>query len=346
MGGKIDQVTLVANPFLEAMAEVTIAHLLLEARRHRRERGATRRGRAEPRTIDFYAGKVMAAKFFVNFVLPQRAREGERIVARRPQRARHARRGLLDRGLTPPRPTAQQLRLLLDNPERPEPPPPPGWAECRRRGRARRSSSWEGDPSRAARLPSSPCRPSWPWTAAPLSGDPCHGPPQPQPLRQTDPRRQAPPRAPAAAGTPQVTRGHTPQNSAVGGVGGIEGISGPPVLKNVQERTGGERVGVPEPGVGKPAARLGRIRGLHEGPRLAALEEAAQVQAAGAAHLDERELGHVVLADRALHRGSPCACRRAPPAPSPTAPRTGRTGAARSLSRLRRSSTGPPPSRA
>ena len=31
MGGKIDQVTLVATPFLEAMAEVVLGHLLLEA---------------------------------------------------------------------------------------------------------------------------------------------------------------------------------------------------------------------------------------------------------------------------------------------------------------------------
>ncbi len=31
MSGKIDQVTLAANTFLEAMAEVTIAYLLLDA---------------------------------------------------------------------------------------------------------------------------------------------------------------------------------------------------------------------------------------------------------------------------------------------------------------------------
>ena len=37
--------------------------------------------------------------------------------------------------------------------------------------------------------------------------------------------------------------------------------------------------------------------------RLAALEEAAQVQATGAAHLDQRELGHVVLGHRALDDG-------------------------------------------
>ena len=48
MSGKIDQVTLVANAFLEVMAEVTIAHLLLERRDRRRREARERRGRAEP----------------------------------------------------------------------------------------------------------------------------------------------------------------------------------------------------------------------------------------------------------------------------------------------------------
>jgi alkylation response protein AidB-like acyl-CoA dehydrogenase len=68
--GKIDQVMLVANPFLEIMAEVTIAHLLLEA-------GMIAAGRVHrygeeqsQEDFDFYQGKVMAAKFFANFVLP------------------------------------------------------------------------------------------------------------------------------------------------------------------------------------------------------------------------------------------------------------------------------------
>jgi hypothetical protein len=68
--GKIDQVMLVANPFLEIMAEVTIAHLLLEA-------GIIAAGRCQrfgeeqsQEEFDFYQGKVMAAKFFANFVLP------------------------------------------------------------------------------------------------------------------------------------------------------------------------------------------------------------------------------------------------------------------------------------
>jgi alkylation response protein AidB-like acyl-CoA dehydrogenase len=69
MGGKIDQVTLVANAFLETMAEVTIAHLLLQAAivaDHKRISDD------EPSQddYDFYLGKVMAAKYYVNYVLP------------------------------------------------------------------------------------------------------------------------------------------------------------------------------------------------------------------------------------------------------------------------------------
>jgi alkylation response protein AidB-like acyl-CoA dehydrogenase len=70
MGGKVDQVTLVANGFLETLAEVAIAHLLLDAavvaegrlRRDEDELGAD--------DVAFYRGKVMAAKHFVNYVLP------------------------------------------------------------------------------------------------------------------------------------------------------------------------------------------------------------------------------------------------------------------------------------
>ena len=70
MGGKIDQVTLVASPFLETMAEVTIAHLLLDGAivaEAKRGRDGDEQSQEE---FDFYAGKVMAAKHFVNFVLP------------------------------------------------------------------------------------------------------------------------------------------------------------------------------------------------------------------------------------------------------------------------------------
>ena len=70
MSGKIDQVTLVANAFLESMAEVTIAHLLLQAAviadAKRQEEGDEQ----SQEDYDFYSGKVMAAKHFVSYVLP------------------------------------------------------------------------------------------------------------------------------------------------------------------------------------------------------------------------------------------------------------------------------------
>ncbi len=69
MGGKLDQVTLVANAFLEMMAEVTVAHCLLDA-----AVVATACQRAiddeHGQEGDFYRGKVLAAKYFVNYVLP------------------------------------------------------------------------------------------------------------------------------------------------------------------------------------------------------------------------------------------------------------------------------------
>jgi len=69
MGGKIDQVTLVANAFLEAMAEVTIAHLLLQAALI--ADGKRIQGDEQSQDdFDFYSGKVMAAKYYVNYVLP------------------------------------------------------------------------------------------------------------------------------------------------------------------------------------------------------------------------------------------------------------------------------------
>src|SRR6185295_12820976 len=70
MSGKIDQVTLVANPFLEVMADVTIAHLLLGAAVVADEKRASDEDEPNQTEIDFYSGKVMAAKHFVNFVLP------------------------------------------------------------------------------------------------------------------------------------------------------------------------------------------------------------------------------------------------------------------------------------
>ncbi len=73
LDGKLDQVTLVANWFLESMGEVAIAHLLLDAARVAEERRASEAdsdGEPTAEDMDFYAGKVMAAKFFVHRVLP------------------------------------------------------------------------------------------------------------------------------------------------------------------------------------------------------------------------------------------------------------------------------------
>jgi hypothetical protein len=62
-------VTLVANAFLEAMAEVTIAHLLLQAALI--ADGKRIQGDEQSQDdFDFYSGKVMAAKYYVNYVLP------------------------------------------------------------------------------------------------------------------------------------------------------------------------------------------------------------------------------------------------------------------------------------
>jgi enhancing lycopene biosynthesis protein 2 len=68
--GKTDQVMLVANPFLEIMAEVTIAHLLLEAAIIASGRVQRFGEDQSQEDHDFFQGKVMAAKFFANFVLP------------------------------------------------------------------------------------------------------------------------------------------------------------------------------------------------------------------------------------------------------------------------------------
>jgi hypothetical protein len=81
MGGKIDQVTLVASPFLEALAEVAVAHLLLEAA----VLADTRLGRDDktlaPEDVDFYRGKILAARYFVSYVLPQMHARVSAIVA-------------------------------------------------------------------------------------------------------------------------------------------------------------------------------------------------------------------------------------------------------------------------
>jgi hypothetical protein len=73
VSGKIEQVTLVANAFLETMAEVTVAYLLLDAARvaeSKRLGEVTDDDEQSQEDFDFYRGKVMAAKFFANNVLP------------------------------------------------------------------------------------------------------------------------------------------------------------------------------------------------------------------------------------------------------------------------------------
>jgi alkylation response protein AidB-like acyl-CoA dehydrogenase len=69
MGGKIDQVTLVANAFLETMAEVVVAHLLLDAAVIADDRLRREEAGLSAEDVAFYRGKVMAAKHFVHYVL-------------------------------------------------------------------------------------------------------------------------------------------------------------------------------------------------------------------------------------------------------------------------------------
>lgn len=69
MSSKLDQLTLCCSPFLEAMSEVTVGHLLLEAAVIAEEE-RTQDERQSQEEFDFYAGKVMAGKFYANFVLP------------------------------------------------------------------------------------------------------------------------------------------------------------------------------------------------------------------------------------------------------------------------------------
>lgn len=68
-GGKVDQVTLGASWFLEILAEVTLAHLLLEAAVVAEARQAALDAE-RPERVHFYRGKVAAARYFVHYVLP------------------------------------------------------------------------------------------------------------------------------------------------------------------------------------------------------------------------------------------------------------------------------------
>jgi hypothetical protein len=71
MGGKLDQVTLVATPFLDALSEVAVAHLLLEAAVVAEARLRQEEDELSHDDVEFYRGKVLAAKYFANYVLPQ-----------------------------------------------------------------------------------------------------------------------------------------------------------------------------------------------------------------------------------------------------------------------------------
>lgn len=78
MGGKLDQVTLVASPFLDSLAEVAVAHLLLDAA----VIAEGKLGQATaPDDADFFRGKVQAAKYFAHYVLPQTHARVNAIVA-------------------------------------------------------------------------------------------------------------------------------------------------------------------------------------------------------------------------------------------------------------------------
>ena len=71
MGGKLDQVTLVASPFLESLSEVAVAHLLLEAAVVAEARLRGEEDDLVHEDVEFYRGKVLAAKYFASYVLPQ-----------------------------------------------------------------------------------------------------------------------------------------------------------------------------------------------------------------------------------------------------------------------------------
>ena len=69
MTSKLDQLTLCASPFLDARATVTVAQLLLEAAVVAEE-NRTQDDDQSQEEFDFYAGRVAAARFYANFILP------------------------------------------------------------------------------------------------------------------------------------------------------------------------------------------------------------------------------------------------------------------------------------
>ena len=81
MGGKLDQVTLVATPFLESLSEVAVAHLLLEAAVVAEGRLRADEEDLAHDDVEFYRGKVLAAKYFASYVLPHTQARISAIVA-------------------------------------------------------------------------------------------------------------------------------------------------------------------------------------------------------------------------------------------------------------------------
>jgi hypothetical protein len=81
------------QPFLESLSEVAVAHVLLEAAVVAEGRLRREEDDLAHEDVEFYRGKVLAAKYFASYVLPDPGAR-ERDHRRRPQPARHARRGI------------------------------------------------------------------------------------------------------------------------------------------------------------------------------------------------------------------------------------------------------------
>jgi alkylation response protein AidB-like acyl-CoA dehydrogenase len=81
MGGKLDQVTLVASPFLESLSEVAVAHVLLEAAVVAESRLRREEDDLAHEDVEFYRGKVLAAKYYASYVLPQTLARVNAIIA-------------------------------------------------------------------------------------------------------------------------------------------------------------------------------------------------------------------------------------------------------------------------
>src|SRR5882672_10022710 len=82
---------------------------------------------------------------------------------------------------------------------------------------------------------------------------------------------------------------------------GVKGaLGGPLCSEDVEPGPRGEGVFFPEAAVGEPGHRLVTAGRRHHRQGARALEEAAEGETAGAARLDQRELRHVLVADRPL----------------------------------------------